>query len=56
MNYIFIDEIQEIKEFERAIRSLLLNDGDLFSFNIIKSVIFASLTAWAGFIGSHLCE
>ena len=31
MNYIFIDEIQEIKEFERAIRSLLLSDrNDVF--------------------------
>lgn len=26
MNYIFIDEIQEIKEFEKALRTLLLND------------------------------
>ena len=26
MNYVFIDEIQEITEFEKALRSLLLND------------------------------
>ena len=28
MNYIFIDEIQDIKDFEKAIRSLLLNENN----------------------------
>ena len=28
MNYIFIDEIQEINDFEKAVRSLLLNENN----------------------------
>ena len=49
LNYIFIDEIQEIPEFEKAIRSLLLNDkNDIYITGSNASLLSGEFSTFLG--------